>query len=111
MTPSLTSEEALLYFTLFSLKCGLTYDVIGIVCGMDTANAKRNQTLGMEVLQHALTQINCMPKRTFKDAVEFAAYLEKEASIIMDGIEQRTQRPSDDEAQKDNYSGKKKGTP
>ena len=43
---SLQSEEELLYFTLFSLKCGLTYDLLGLVCGMDGSNAKRNQEIG-----------------------------------------------------------------
>ncbi len=49
-TPSLQSEEELLFFTLFSLKAGLTYDVLGFVSGMDASNAKRNQTLGREFL-------------------------------------------------------------
>lgn len=108
VTPSLTSEAELLYFTLFSLKSGLTYDLIGIVCGMDTANAKRNQTLGIEVLVQTLQELNCMPKRSFKNAAEFADYLNQEGTLIIDGIEQRTQRPCDNEAQKDNYSGKKR---
>ena len=43
VTPSLQSEEELLFFTLFSLKCGLTYDLLGLVCGMEvqTRNAIR----------------------------------------------------------------------
>lgn len=110
VNPSLTSEEELLYFTLFSLKSGLTYDLLGLVCGMDAANAKRNQTLGLAVLKHALAEANCLPKRGFKDAAEFADYFKQEDVIIVDGTEQRTQRPSDEEAQKANYSGKKKAT-
>jgi len=39
----IANEEELLLFTLFSLKSGLTYDVLGIVCGMNGSNAKRNQ--------------------------------------------------------------------
>ena len=54
VTPALTSEEDLLFFTLFSLKAGLTYDLLGFVSGVDTANAKRNQQLGLDVLQHTL---------------------------------------------------------
>ena len=53
VTPSLASEAELLYFTWFSLKAGLTSDLLGLVCGMDAANAKRNQALGLRVLQHA----------------------------------------------------------
>lgn len=111
VTPSLTSEEELLLFTLFSLKAGLTYDLLGLVCGMDAANAKRNQELGLRVLEQALATADCLPKREFKNAAEFAEYLKNEKTLIFDGTEQRTQRPSDDEAQKENYSGKKSVTP
>jgi len=110
VTPSLTSEGELLFFTLFSLKAGLTYDLLGLVCGMDASNAKRNQELGLRVLEQSLATANCLPKREFKDAAEFAEYLKNEKTLIFDGTEQRTQRPSDDEAQKENYSGKKKAT-
>lgn len=111
VTPSLTSEEELLFFTLFSLKAGLTYDLLGLVCGMDAANAKRNQELGLRVLENFLATADCLPRREFKNAAEFAQYLKNEETLIFDGTEQRTQRPSNDEAQKENYSGKKSVTP
>jgi hypothetical protein len=107
MPPALPSEEALLFFTLFSLKTGLTYDALGFVSGMDGANAKRNQTLGLTVLQQALAQAECLPARTFATAEEFAAYLQDEPELLLDGFEQRTQRPHEHEAQADCYSGKK----
>ena len=108
VTPSLTSEEELLYFTLFSLKSGLTYDLLGLVCGMDGANAKRNQELGVKVLQQALETVSCVPKREFKSVKEFEAYLKKERTLILDGTEQRIQRPQESEEQKECYSGKKR---
>ena len=111
VTPSLTSEAELLFFTLFSLKAGLTYDLLGLVCGMDAANAKRNQGLGLRVLEQSLATEGWLPKREFKNAAEFAEYLKDEKTLIFDGTEQRTQRPSDNEAQKENYSGKKRATP
>lgn len=107
-TPSLTTERELLLFTLFSLKAGLTYDLLGIVSGMDGSNAKRNQDLGLKVLEQALGEAGCLPKREFKNAAEFAEYLKKEKTLIFDGVEQRTQRPGDEEEQKMNYSGKKR---
>lgn len=109
VTPSLTSEEELLYFTLFSLKSGLTYDLLGLVCGLDGANAKRNQELGVKVLQQALETVSCIPKREFKSVREFEEYLKKERTLILDGTEQRMQRPQEPEEQKACYSGKKKG--
>ena len=111
VTPSLSSEEELLLFTLFSLKAGLTYDLLGFVSGMDASNAKRNQQLGLDVLERALAAAQCLPRREFKDAAEFSAYLQNETTVIIDGLEQRVQRPADDEAQRDFYSGKKSVTP
>ncbi|MFN7946975.1 MAG: hypothetical protein U0Z53_16610 [Blastocatellia bacterium] len=111
ITPTLTSEEELLFFTLFSLKAGLTYDLSGFVSGMDASNAKRNQQLGLDVLHHTLAAAQCLPRREFTDAAEFRRYLQNETAIIIDGLEQRIQRPADDEAQRDFYSGKKSVTP
>jgi hypothetical protein len=111
VTASLTSETELLYFTLFSLKAGLTDDLLGLVCGLDTAKAKRNQALGLKVLEQALAAAGYLPKRAFRDAAEFASYLKNEETLIFDGTEQRTQRPRQDAAQKENYSGKKSATP
>jgi hypothetical protein len=111
VTPSLESEQELLFFTLFSLKAGLTYDVLGFVSGMDAANAKRNQTLGLQVLEQALRTAQCLPQRRFANAAEFAEYFQHEETLIFDGVEQRIQRPQGNEAQKDHYSGKKRATP
>ena len=110
-TPSLQSEQELRFFTLFSLKAGLTSDVLGFVSGMDAANAKRKQTLGLQVLEQALRTAPCLPQRTFTNAAEFAEYFQHEETVIFDGGEQRSQRPGENEAQKDHYSGKKSATP
>jgi len=78
---------------------------------MDGANAKRNQEVGLRVLEHTLAAVNCLPPRAFKHAAEFAAYLKNEETLIFDGTEQRTNRPNDEGAQKENYSGKKSAIP
>ena len=111
VTPSLQSEQELLFFTLFSLKAGLTYDVLGFVSGMDAANAQRNQTLGLQVWEQALRTAHGLPKRAFANAAEFAQYFQHEETLIFDGVEQRSQRPQENEAQKDHYSGKKSAIP
>ena len=108
MTPSLTSEEELRYFILFSLKSGLTYDLLGLVCGLDGANAKRNQELGVKVLQQALEIVSCVPQREFRSVKDFEEYRKKEETLILDGTEQRMQRPQEPAEQKACYSGKKK---
>ena len=102
------NEEELLLFTLFSLKSGLTYDVLGIVCGMNGSNAQRNQKIGLKILAKTLTELNVMPKRNLLTVKEFEEFFKEEKDLIFDATEQRVQRPSDNEQQKETYSGKKK---
>jgi len=104
----LKSEEELLLFTLISLKCGLTYDALGIFCGMEGSNAKRNQEMGVRVLKKALEDNGDMPKRKFLNKQEFDAHFENNEELLIDATEHRIQRPSDDSQQKEHYSGKKK---
>lgn len=102
------TEEELLLFTLFSFKANLTYDLLGIVSGMDASNAKRYQDRGIAVLQEALAVSAHLPKREFANVAEFEAYFKQQETLFVDGTEQRTQRPQDYTAQKEWYSGKKK---
>ncbi len=101
------TEEELLFFTLFSFKSGLTYDLLGIVSGMDNSSAKRYQERGISVLQEALEHSCHLPKREFTSVTEFEAYFNQNEVLLVDGTEQRVQRPSDKEIQKSWYSGKK----
>jgi len=102
------NEEDLLLFTLFSLKSGLTYDVLGFVCGMNGSNAKRNQIVGLDILQLTLDELDHMPRRSFTDVSDFEGFFSKEEALIIDATEQRKQRPIEKEKQKEYYSGKKK---
>ena len=79
--------------------------------GRDAAHAKRNQTLGLQVLEACLGTVDCLPRRRFAHAAEFAEYFQHEETLIFDGVAQRSQRPSETEAQKDHYSGKKSAIP
>jgi hypothetical protein len=103
----LNSEEELLFFTLFSLKSGLTYDLRGLVCGMEASNAKRNQKTGLKVLHRIVEELGYAPKRNFMNVKEFEAYFADTEDLIIDATEQRIQRPSDKKGQKQYYSGKK----
>jgi hypothetical protein len=107
----LHNEEELLLFTLMSLKSGLTYDLLGLMCGMDASNAQRNQEIGLRLLQQMLKLTGDLPKRHFLDLEEFEAYFSDTDTLIMDATEQRIVRPSDQTEQKDYYSGKKKYIP
>ncbi|MFN3488480.1 MAG: hypothetical protein ACK4YV_05075, partial [Emticicia sp.] len=83
-SPTITSYDDLLFFTLFSLKSGLTYDLLGFVSGMDGSNAKRNQTLGLEILKNALAKLAVLPKRNFETLQEFKEYFEQHKTLILD---------------------------
>jgi hypothetical protein len=109
--PHLNSYEDLLLFTLFSLKSGLTYDLLGLVTGMDGSTAKRNQESGLAVLKHTLVATGHAPRREFKSPEEFQDYFQKHKTVIIDATEQRTKRPGDRQYQKQMYSGKKNHTP
>lgn len=76
-------EEELLLFTLFSLKSGLTYDALGVVCGMNGSNAKRNQGIGLKVLAQTLTNLNVMPERKLLTVEDFQACLRGEKELIL----------------------------
>lgn len=104
----INSEEELLLYTLFSLKSGLTFDVLGLVCGMDGSNAKRNQDAGLDVLGKTLQALKCAPKRNFLNKKDFEEFFAGEEQLILDASEQGISRPSDKEQQKLCYSGKKK---
>lgn len=104
---AITTYEDLLFFTLFSLKSGLTYDILGLVIGIDGSSAKRNQEAGLSVLRRTLSNLALLPEREFNSVEEFSRYFAQESSIIIDGIEQPIQRPSDKREQKESYSEKK----
>lgn len=57
---AITSTDDLLFFTLFSLKSGLTYDLLGLVTGMDGATAKRNQDTGITIRTGGPVKINAI---------------------------------------------------
>jgi hypothetical protein len=105
----LSNEEELLYFTLFSLKSGLTYDLLGLVCGMNASSAQKNQGKGLKVLAGALGEY--MPTRTLKTPEEFNTLFKGIEELLIDATENLKQRPSDEEEQKKYYSGKKKVIP
>ena len=85
----------------------MTYYLLGLVGGRDGSNAKRNQELGITVLQEALEQTGHAPKREFATVAEFEAYFQEHETLLVDETEQRKQPPGNKEMQKDYYSGKK----
>jgi hypothetical protein len=107
----LPTYEDCLFFILFQLKNGLSYDSLGLLIGTDGGNAHINFEKYLTVLESALIQMGKMPKREFKDIAEFETYFKENKDIILDATEHPTQRPKGYNAQKEVYSGKKRLTP
>jgi hypothetical protein len=106
-SPQIETEEDLLFLLLFSLKTGMTEDVLGLVFGMERSTFSKNRAIALRVLSTVLTKLEVMPKREFTSLQDFEEYLRNHPEVIIDGTEHRVQRPRNQENQKDCYSGKK----
>jgi hypothetical protein len=106
----LRTYEDLLFFILYSIKSGLTYDLLGLSFDMDRGGAFRQQTFSLRILEMTLQRLGHMPKRFYENLQDFKTQMAEHEEIILDASEQRRQRPQDQEDQKDDYSGKKKDT-
>ena len=67
----INKEEELLLFTLLSLKSRLTLDLRGLRCGMDGSSVKRNQLIGLEILQKTYENLGVVPKRNLLTIEKF----------------------------------------
>ena len=100
--------EDLLFFTLYSIKSGLTYDLLGLSFDLSSSNAHKNQALGLRILCSALSQAGHMPKRFYQNVEEFKEHWLNESEVLIDVTEQKRQRPGNQADQREDYSGKKK---
>ena len=96
------------FFILFVLKAGLTFDQVAFIFKIDLAGTKRYFDTGLNLLYSALASNNFLPIREFDSPADMNAYFSSNREIIIDGTEQRIQRPQNKEKQRDTYSGKKK---
>lgn len=100
-----------MFFVLFQLKNGLTYDSLGLLIHTDSSKAQRCFKKYLHLLELTLERQGVMPRRNFSSPAEFEAFLKENKDIILDGSEQPTQRPVKQQAQEDAYSGKKNAIP
>ena len=104
----LTSLTDLLFYTLFVLKSGITFDVAGFLMPFDQSRAHRQFTRGVRLLHYVLEVEGYLPVRSIASVAEFAQLFAEVDPLIIDATEQPIQRPQDREYQKECYSGKKK---
>ncbi len=98
-----TSEEKL-FFILYYLKNYPTYDVLGFQFGLHRSCAYRKVNRFMKALKISLKKCGALPAESIG---ELNRHLHGINLVILDGTEQRKNRPKDSEKQKDYYSGKK----
>ena len=99
------SYAELLFFGLYSVKSGLTYDLLALSFGLAPSNAYQMQSLSLQILQAALELGGYMPKRGYTTEEEFKQHWLVEAESMVDVTEQWRQRPGNQDKQRDAYSG------
>jgi len=104
----LTTPKQKLFFLLCFLKSYPTFDMLGFVFDISPSKAAENVKRLIPVLKMALKNLHVLPKRHFKEVVEFEQLVENAEHIIIDATERphfRHQKPSQ---QRRHYSGKKR---
>jgi hypothetical protein len=104
----LLGTQEKLFFILFYFKCYPTFDLAGIIFDLHRSQAHDWMHRLQPILEETLGQKMVLPERKL-DSIE--AFLERFPGVervMIDGTERPIQRPQDSEAQKANYSGKKK---
>jgi hypothetical protein len=107
--PLLANGQAVVFFVLFQLKNSLSYDVLGAVFGTNASNAQRNFQQYLPLLRTVLDKHSLLPAREFKLS-DWKETIGQEKEIYLDATELPIQRPKNQHAQKDVFSGKKKDT-
>mgnify|MGYP000851329775 FL=1 len=103
----LKTSRSKLFFILFYLKNYPTYDVLGVQFGLHRSCAFRKVNRYMQALKIALKNSGSLPAETIE---ELNKQIRGIGLVIVDGTEQRKNRPKDREKQKNYYSGKKNAT-
>ncbi len=73
-----------LFYVLYSLKTGLTFDCLGLSFGLTYSAAQKNFKRHLQVLKTTLETHNQLPNRHFDSVEDFEAYVRDEGIIIID---------------------------
>ena len=98
-----TADDRLL-FILYHLKGNTIQELMGITFEMKQAQVSLWIKLLSKLLRNALDRQGYLPVRKVE---HLKKVLEKETTVLLDATEREIQRPSDNEVQKEYYSGKK----
>ena len=109
----LSSNEDKLLFILIYLRKAWTQDVLGMFFDMSQPEANKWIHLLSPILHQALDELGELPSReaspaTFEKETDVESGTTATQHYFQDCTERQIQRPTDHQAQKDYYSGKKK---
>ncbi|WP_448600824.1 transposase family protein, partial [Thermoleptolyngbya sp.] len=104
----LLGNQEKLFFILFYFKCYPTFDVAGIIFDMHRSQAHEWMHRLQPILEKTLGQKMVLPERKLDSIEAFLERFPEVKRVMIDGTERPIQRPQAPEAQKVNYSGKKK---
>jgi hypothetical protein len=102
-----TSRDKLFYILLYC-KCYPTFDLMSVLFSFDRSCAWDWVHGLMPILEQALGHKQALPERKLRSMAEFWSRFPEVKTVILDGTERPMQRPKETQAQKENYSGKKK---
>lgn len=103
----LDTMDKKLFFILYYWKVYPTFDVLGDRFGFDRSKACTNVHKLWPVLERALDKKGVLPTRSFTSVAELRAAFAGVEDLFIDATEREQVRPSDEEAQREKYSGKK----
>lgn len=98
-----------LFFILFYLKCYPTFDLAGLLYGVDRSQAQRWVKALLPVLETVLGWQAVLPQRRIGSMEEFIQRFPAVKDVFIDGTERPVQRPQQAKAQRELYSGKQHG--
>jgi hypothetical protein len=104
----LLGSQEKLFFILFYFKCYPTFDLAGIIFDLHRSQAHDWMHRLQPILEKTLGKKMVLPERKLDSIEAFLERFPEVKRVIIDGTERPIQRPQDPEAQKANYSGKKK---
>ncbi|WP_242050360.1 transposase [Oculatella sp. FACHB-28] len=104
----LLSSQEKLFFILFYFKCYPTFDLAGIIFDLHRSQAHEWMHRLQPILAETLGKKMVLPERKLDSIEAFLERFPEVKRVMMGGTERPIQRPQDPEAQKANYSGRKK---
>jgi hypothetical protein len=104
----LLGNQEKLFFILCYFKCYPTFDLAGIIFALHRSQAHEWMHRLPPILAKTLGKKMVLPERKLDSIDAFLERFPEVKRVMIDGTERPIQRPQDPQAQKANYSGKKK---